>query len=47
VLHFQSGLSQRMRMTVRYEDYKQFKSETLIKYGEGRVQRRPRNPEPD
>jgi len=34
VLHFQSGLSQRIRMTVRYEDYKQFKSESQIKYGE-------------
>ncbi len=34
VLHFQSGLSQRIRMTVRYEDYKQFKSEVQIKYGE-------------
>jgi len=34
VLHFQTGLSQRIRMTVRYEDYKQFKSESQIKYGE-------------
>jgi len=34
VLQFQSGVSQRIRMTVRYEDYKQFKSEIEIKYGE-------------
>jgi hypothetical protein len=34
VLQFQSGLAQRIRMTVRYEDYKQFKSESLIRYGE-------------
>ncbi len=34
VLHFQSGLDQRIRMTVRYEDYKQFKSDVKIKYGE-------------
>jgi hypothetical protein len=32
-LAFQSG-PQRIRMTVRYEDYKQFKSEIQIKYGE-------------
>jgi hypothetical protein len=34
VLHFQSGLSQRIRMTVRYQDYKQFRSEVQIKYEE-------------
>ncbi len=34
VLYFQSGLSQPIRMVVRYEDYKQFKAETQIKYGE-------------
>lgn len=33
VLQFQSGQSQRIRMTVRYEDYKQFKSEIKIEYG--------------
>ncbi len=32
-LPFQSG-PQRIRMTVRYEDYKQFKSDVQIKYGE-------------
>jgi hypothetical protein len=32
-LAFQSG-PQRIRMTVRYQDYKQFKSEIEIKYGE-------------
>jgi hypothetical protein len=32
-LYFQSG-PQRIRMTVRYEDYKQFKSEVQIKYGD-------------
>jgi hypothetical protein len=32
-LGFQSG-PQRIRMTVRYQDYKQFKSEIEIKYGE-------------
>ncbi len=34
VLQFESGLNQRIRMLVRYEDYKQFKSESEIKYGE-------------
>jgi hypothetical protein len=34
VLHFESGLDQRIHMTVRYEDYKQFKSDIQIKYGE-------------
>lgn len=33
VLQFQTS-SQRIRLTVRYEDYKQFKSESQIKYGE-------------
>ncbi len=33
-LYFKSGLNQRLRMVVRYEDYKQFKSEVQIKYGE-------------
>ncbi|HSW50713.1 MAG TPA: hypothetical protein VLH09_11090 [Bryobacteraceae bacterium] len=37
VLHFQSGLSQRIRMIVRYEDYKQFRSDVQIKY-EGPVE---------
>jgi hypothetical protein len=32
-LPFQSG-PQRIRLTVRYEDYKQFKSDVQIKYGE-------------
>lgn len=32
-LYFQSG-PQRIRMTVRYDDYKQFKSDVQIKYGE-------------
>jgi hypothetical protein len=27
-------MSQRIRMTVKYEDYKQFKSDTVIKYGD-------------
>ncbi|HYL38670.1 MAG TPA: hypothetical protein VEV17_22320 [Bryobacteraceae bacterium] len=33
VLHFKEG-DQRMKMTVKYEDYKQFKSDTVIKYGD-------------
>jgi hypothetical protein len=33
VLHFQTG-PQAIRMTVKYEDYKQFKSDVQIKYGE-------------
>ena len=32
-LHFQSG-DQRIRQTIRYEDYKQFKSETKITFGD-------------
>jgi hypothetical protein len=34
ILYFKSGLAQRIRMVIRYEDYKQFKSETQIKYGD-------------
>jgi len=33
VLHFKD-MSQRLRMTVKYEDYKQFKSQTTITFGE-------------
>ena len=33
-LNFKEGLSQRIRMTVKYEDYKQFKSDVNIKYGD-------------
>lgn len=33
VLNFRSG-PQRIRLTVRYEDYKQFKGEATIKYGD-------------
>ena len=32
-LNFQAG-PQRMRLTVKYEDYKQFKSDVIIKYGD-------------
>jgi hypothetical protein len=32
-LHFKEN-DQRMRMNVKYEDYKQFKSDTVIKYGD-------------
>ncbi len=32
-LHFQAG-PQRIRMIVRYQDYKQFKADTTIKFGE-------------
>lgn len=32
VLHFKTG-DQRIRMVIRYDDYKQFKSETDIKFG--------------
>lgn len=34
VLQFESGLRVPIRMTVRYEDYKQFRTDTEIKYGE-------------
>jgi len=44
VLYFESGLRQRIRMTVRYEDYKQFKSEVQIKYGEPVESRPERQP---
>jgi hypothetical protein len=33
VLHFKSG-DQRIRMIIRYEDYKQFKSDTDIRFGD-------------
>jgi hypothetical protein len=42
-LAFQSG-PQRIRMTVRYEDYKQFKSEVQIKYGEQVTTPEPKKP---
>jgi len=42
-LAFQSG-PQRIRMTVRYEDYKQFKSEIQIKYGEQVLSPAPKKP---
>lgn len=32
-LHFQSG-DQRIRQTIRYEDYKQFRADTTIKFGD-------------
>ncbi len=43
VLQFESGMRVPIRMTVRYEDYKQFKSEVQIKYG-GTVESAPTNP---
>lgn len=43
-LNFKSGLSQRIRQSVKYEDYKQFKAESTIKYGE--VEEKPKKPEP-
>ncbi len=33
-LHFKEGLDQRVKMVVKYEDYKQFKSDVNIKYGD-------------
>jgi hypothetical protein len=40
VLDFQEG-PQRIRLLVKYEDYKQFKSETIIKYGDEVSQPKP------
>jgi hypothetical protein len=42
-LNFQSG-PQRMRLTVKYEDYKQFKSDVIIKYGD--TEEPPKTPPP-
>jgi hypothetical protein len=39
-LHFKEN-DQRMRMTVRYDDYKQFKSDTTIKYGDVENENKP------
>ena len=39
-LHFREN-DQRMKMTVRYEDYKQFKSDTTIKYGDVENENKP------
>jgi len=39
-LHFKEN-DQRMKMTVRYQDYKQFKSDTTIKYGDVEEQDKP------
>jgi hypothetical protein len=43
VLHFQTG-PQAIRMTVKYEDYKQFKAEALIKYGDPVTDANPPQP---
>ena len=45
-LNFQAG-PQKIRMTVKYEDYKQFKSDTNIKYGDvDETQKEPKKPQP-
>lgn len=44
-LNFQAG-PQRIRETVKYEDYKQFKSDTTIKYGDVDEQSKPPAPPP-
>ncbi len=44
VLNFQNG-PQRIRLTVKYEDYKQFKGEATIKYGDA-VEQPPAKTEP-
>jgi hypothetical protein len=44
VLVFQSGLRQPIRMIVRYEDYKQFKAEAEVKYGEPVESKSPAKP---
>jgi hypothetical protein len=47
-LHFQSG-DQRIRQTIRYEDYKQFGAETKITFGDevkGDVKDAPKPPQP-
>ncbi len=50
-LNFKSGLSQRIRQSVKYEDYKQFKAESTIKFGdavdEDKAKKQdPKKPEP-
>ena len=42
-LHFKDK-DQRVRMTVKYEDYKQFKSDVIIKYGD--TEEPPKTPPP-
>jgi hypothetical protein len=42
-LHFQTG-PQPIRMIVKYEDYKQFKGETTIKYGDVVEEKKPEAP---
>jgi len=42
-LHFRDN-DQRMKMTVKYEDYKQFKSDTVIKYGDVDESKKPDAP---
>jgi hypothetical protein len=42
-LHFQTG-PQKIRMTVKYEDYKQFKGEASIKFGEAVEDKKPEPP---
>lgn len=41
VLHFQQSGDQRIKMTVKYEDYKQFKAQTNITFGDTAVEDKP------
>jgi len=43
-LHFQSG-PQRIRMTVKYEDYKKYEGRSVIKYGEVLDENAPKKPD--
>ncbi len=45
-LIFDSGQSQKIKMTVKYENYKQFKSETTITFGEAADEPKPQQPKP-
>ncbi len=44
-LNFKSGLSQRIRQSVKYEDYKQFKASSTIKFGDEAGDDKTKKPE--
>jgi len=43
-LHFKDGQSPRIRQSIKYEDYKQFKSDTKITFGGEATEEKPKEP---
>ena len=44
MLQFANGQNTRVKQTVRYEDYKQFKAESTITFGEAEKPEAPKQP---